>query len=492
MHTLYFIRLLLIAVFSLLVAVGRAEPHNHRLVVLADMGNEPDEEQQIVHLLMYANEIDIEGLVAVTGKYLRSGPRPDLFHRLIDGYARVEESLRRHADGWPKAAKLHEMVATGQSAYGIDDTGEGKSSSGSRLILKAAERRDPRPLHVVVNAGSNTLAQALIDYRSKHTPEETEKLIAKLRVFENGSQDNAGAWITHEFPTIHWIRSNYQTYCYGGPGWDGKPTNNNQLGPHTWQPYDYSPLGQHHWALKHIIADHGPLGRLYPIRMFDHGQLVYLEGGGTIPWMGLTQKGVYHPDHPNWGSYSGRFAPQKLKNYWSRHPDIRADEARYGDFHVFGETADRWVNPETGECLENEYVPIWRWRRAMFNDFRARMDWCVKPRDQANHRPVAAIDGDRNSSIVYRQVRPGDQLTLDASASNDPDGDALVYRWFTYPEAGTFEGDVPLEDAKDAKCSVKIPADAAGKEIHLILEVVDQNADCPLYEYRRVVLKVVP
>ena len=64
-----------------------------RLIVLADMGNEPDEEQQMLHLLMCANEFEVEGLLAVTGKYLRPEHKvayrqklhPELFTRLIDG-----------------------------------------------------------------------------------------------------------------------------------------------------------------------------------------------------------------------------------------------------------------------------------------------------------------------------------------------------------------------------------------------------------------------
>jgi Protein of unknown function (DUF1593) len=464
--------------------------HNHRLVVLADMGNEPDEEQQMVHLLMYANEIDIEGLIAVTGKYLRNEPRPDLFHRLIDGYQEVEENLRRNADGWPAAEELRRVVAAGQQHYGIDDTGDGKSSPGSRLILKAATNDDPRSLHIVVNAGANTLAQALVDYRSSHSAEETDALIAKLRVFENGSQDNAGAWIAHEFPKLHWIRSNYQTYCYGGPGFDGNPKNNNVLGPYTWEPYDYSPLGQHHWALEHIIANHGRLGRLYPIRMFHRGELVYLEGGGTIPWMGLVHKGVYHPDHPYWGSFSGRFTKNEVKNYWSRHPDIRADEKQYGDFSVFAEASDRWTNPEDGKELENEYVPVWRWRRAMFNDIRARMDWCIKKPTECNHNPVAVIDGDASQSVVYRNVAAGDSIALDGSSSHDPDRDALRFRWFVYPEAGSFAGEITIVGAAEGNCRFTIPDSAAGKEIHVIFEVADQHSGCPLYDFRRIVLSV--
>jgi hypothetical protein len=30
----------------------------HRVVILADMGNEPDEEQQMVHMLMYSSEFE--------------------------------------------------------------------------------------------------------------------------------------------------------------------------------------------------------------------------------------------------------------------------------------------------------------------------------------------------------------------------------------------------------------------------------------------------
>ena len=42
-----------------------------RLIIMADMGNEPDEMQQILHLIMYNNEFDLEALIAVTGKWLR-------------------------------------------------------------------------------------------------------------------------------------------------------------------------------------------------------------------------------------------------------------------------------------------------------------------------------------------------------------------------------------------------------------------------------------
>ena len=51
--------------------------------------------------------------------------------------------------------------------------GEGRSSPGSELIIRAVTRDDPRPLWVVINAGSSTLAQVLRDYRAGHTEAET-------------------------------------------------------------------------------------------------------------------------------------------------------------------------------------------------------------------------------------------------------------------------------------------------------------------------------
>jgi len=272
--------------------VGGKDTSRQRLIILADMGNEPDEEQQNAHLLVCCNEFDIEAMICVTGKYLRETAveeykrhlHPELYHRLIDGYAKVLPNLKLHAGGWPEADYLHSIVFEGQQRYGLADVGEGKASPGSKAIIQALLKEDPRPVWVVVNAGANTLAQALWDLRTrfKDEPAKLDTLVAKLRVFENGAQDNTGAWICHEFPKIHWIRSNYQTYAYGGPGGrDGGLANG--LGPHFWKPYPYTVEGQHQWLKEYVQVGHGALGELYPDRRFGGGNLGFMEGGGTVP-----------------------------------------------------------------------------------------------------------------------------------------------------------------------------------------------------------------
>jgi hypothetical protein len=97
LSSLLWIALTLVLPVRSLVAQSAMDSPRPRLIILADMGNEPDEEQQMAHLLACCNEFDLEALIAVTGKFLRPESKieyrrslhPELFDRLIDGYAKA-------------------------------------------------------------------------------------------------------------------------------------------------------------------------------------------------------------------------------------------------------------------------------------------------------------------------------------------------------------------------------------------------------------------
>ncbi|MEM9646224.1 MAG: DUF1593 domain-containing protein, partial [Planctomycetota bacterium] len=470
-----------------------------RLIVMADMGNEPDEEQQMAHLLMYANKVDIEGLIACSGKYLhadrkdgRTKTRADLFHKLVDAYAKTVDNLNLHETGWPEASYLRGVIKSGTAGYGIDAAKPGGANEASKLIESSVLKDDPRPLYVVCNAGANTLAQALNDLAETRSSQQMEELCKRLIVFENGAQDNSGAWIAGRYPAIAWHRSNHQTYSYGGPG--------KAEGPYTWEPFPRDPDGQNEWARMHIMEGHGALGAVFPPRVMNR-KLHFIEGGGTIPWTGLVNHGLTDPQNLQWGGWSGRFSRQRHANILSRHADIRKDEQSYSKFLMFeaDSETESWTDPMSGEVFEGRSVPVWRFRRAMFNDFQARMDWCVQSFDEANHNPIAAvrieIDNvereitESRDSIIRLSALPGQRVSFDASPSSDPDGDGFQTTWWIYREAGTHKGELAI-DSSNASASLSIPTDAAGGEIHVILELVDESEIVPLHDYRRIVLNV--
>ncbi len=85
--------------------------------------------------------------------------------------------------GWPTAAALDALVASGRSAFGMTALQQGELSSGARLLIAAADRDDPRPLWISIWGGANVLAEALQDVRATRSPAEVERLVRKLRVY---------------------------------------------------------------------------------------------------------------------------------------------------------------------------------------------------------------------------------------------------------------------------------------------------------------------
>ena len=117
------------------------------------------------------------------------------------------------------------------------------------------------------------------------------------------------------------------------------------------------------------------------------------------------------------------------------------------------------------------------------------MDWCVKPVRSAIHPTLAVLNGDKGVGIVELKARPGEKVKLTAAGSSDPDGNRLWFRWFVYPEAGTYARNVPLSGATAETTSLALPADAAEKTVHVVLEVTDDGKPA-LTRYRRLVIRV--
>src|SRR6476619_6366621 len=166
--------------------------NKHRLIVITDIGNEPDDFMSMVRLMLYSNQIDIEGLIASTSIHQSKKVSPDLIEKVINAYGKVQPNLLKHEPGYPTAQKLLSLLKKGLPVYGMEAVGKGKDSEGSDWIIQMLEKAVNRPLWVTVWGGPNVLAQTLWKIRETKSETEAKRLISKLRVYTISDQDNSG------------------------------------------------------------------------------------------------------------------------------------------------------------------------------------------------------------------------------------------------------------------------------------------------------------
>jgi hypothetical protein len=440
-----------------------------RVVVLTDITNEPDDQQSLVRYLVYANEFDTEALIATTSTHLRNRVRPDKIAELVEAYGQIRDNLALHAPGFPTAEDLLGRVTSHLPLYGMEGVGEGKSSDGSRRIIEVVDRDDPRPVWVTVWGGANCLAQALWDVRATRTPEEVDRFVSKIRVYTISDQDDTGHWMRAEFPGLFYIVSPSDT----GAGMYHQSTWSGIGGDRFYRngPMHHFEMVDNPWLEEHIMRDHGPLGALYP-------HVEYIMEGDTPSFLGLIHNGLGSALSPAYGGWGGRYQLYKwhgeMRPIWTNTRDSR-DE----------------VVAQDGRTVVSDQATIWRWRPAYQSDFAARMDWCIKSRDEANHNPNLVVNGIAGTDVLRLATTSAQPVVLSAAASSDPDGDGLHFRWFVYREAGTIGEAVRLEGTDGPEVRFQAPAVNRAGEFHIILEVQD-DGDPPLTSYRRIIVAVSP
>jgi Cellulose-binding Sde182, nucleoside hydrolase-like domain/Cellulose-binding protein Sde0182, C-terminal domain len=460
-----------------------------RVIVISDIGNEPDDQMSFVRLLLYSNELDLEALIASTSTWQKNVTHPETMHTLIHAYGDVRQNLLLHAKGWPSAEELDSRVFAGQPGYGMAATGAGKVSEGAEAIIRAADRDDARPLWVCIWGGANTLAEALMHVRKTRKPEDVKKFVEEFRVYSISDQDDAGPWIRREFPGLFYIvqpstPTGGEYYYATWTGISGDEYYRNGAGA------DFSTV-TNAWLDAHIRSK-GPLGKLYP-------RYLFIMEGDTPSFLGLIDNGLEAFRRPDWGGWGGR--------YVSRQP--------YGETHPIwtqgGDMFSRVTSQDTmtgadGKRYTSDQATIWRWRDAFQNDFAARMAWTVEDYAHANHNPVVEVNGQPGTAPIMIDAEVGQPVVLDASQSRDPDRDKLHFNWFHFGEAGgtgTNLSAVTIQDGDTAKATVTstavcranwlqaMPQCSGTGTAHIILAVTDDGSP-PLTSYRRIILTVHP
>lgn len=104
----------------------------------------------MVRFLVYSNEYDVEGLIATTSVWLRDKVAPNKILERIDAYAEVQSQPLAPRPRLPHSCSCPEVAPLRPGRIGMRGVGPGKQSDGSQLIIAAATREDPRPLHISV------------------------------------------------------------------------------------------------------------------------------------------------------------------------------------------------------------------------------------------------------------------------------------------------------------------------------------------------------
>jgi hypothetical protein len=250
---------------------GALAGDRYRVIVSTDIGGtDPDDFQSMVHLLVYADCFDIEGLVS--SPY---GPgRKEHILEVIDCYEKDYANLKTYSDRYPPPDSLRALTKQGETER-APYAGVRRSTEGSQWIIECARRDDPRPLYVLVWGGIEDLSQALHD---------APDILPKLRVYWIGGPNKKWGPDTFQYLATHhprlWIVESNATYR----GWF---TGGNQSG--QW--------GNREFVRKHL-AGHGALGDFFVSKKDD------IKMGDT-PSVGWLLKGIPEdPSQPGWG---GRF-----------------------------------------------------------------------------------------------------------------------------------------------------------------------------------------
>jgi hypothetical protein len=453
-----------------------------RLIVLTDIEADPDDAQSLVRLLLYSNQIEIDGLIATTSIHQKARVAPETIHSILGAYEKVQPNLLNHETGFPAASDLHNVVKRGLPVFGMNGVGKGKDSEGSEWIIKALEKEDDRPVWVSVWGGPNTLAQALWKIRESKSKREAKRLISKLKVYTISDQDDTGIWIRKNFPELFYIVS---IGNYGDATWNAinsviDGANNEVI--------------SNNWLAKNIQQGHGSLGAQYP-------DVAYGMEGDTPAWLMLIQNGLNDDTNPSWGSWGGRYElyiPEPLTE-----PII---PVFIGGAEYEPESRPIWTNADDtftprlpnkfGRAIRkdtitytNNKVTLWRWREDFQNDFAARMDWCTSSFEEANHPPVPALGHPDRIT-----VKSGEIFSLDASGTTDPDGDNLSYWWFQYPEAGSYKETINIGFYSENLYNlhtIVAPEVEKSETAHFILKVTDKGTPA-LSRYKRVIVTIQP
>ncbi len=313
-----------------------------RLAVLTDIGGDPDDQQSMIRLMVYANEFDLELLLAsaagTPGELKAKITRPDLIQQTVDAYGEVLPNLKLHATGWPEANDLRACIHSGNPQRGRAHIGAEHDTAGSRALIQRIDAGSPeRPLNVSIWGGQTDLAQALWRVKQERGASGLATFVRKCRVYDIADQDGIADWMRGEFPGLQYILNK------AAPGTDKRQavfrgmylTGDEALTSLAW--------------INENVRRRGRLGALYPIKTWTApNPHACMKEGDTPSWFFFLPAGGNDPSDPTKPGWGGQFVRQ----------------------------LDGWYESAPARVGFDPRELVSRWRPDFQRDFARRMSWC--------------------------------------------------------------------------------------------------------------------
>ena len=495
------------------INAASAKREKARTVITTD--GEVDDRDSVIRALLYANDMDIAGIVLTSSMYHYAGDEENgvepfrwtgtqWIYDFLDAYEKVYDNLKSHDPEYPEPEYLKSVTHIGN----IKNKGEmDEITEGSEFLKELFLDDDPRTLYVQTWGGTNTTARALksIEEEYKDTDQWRkiqDKINQKLVIYIILDQDESyGDYIAQSWPDLYIIndRSNFWHFAYA---WQFHSDElNNTL--------------KADWCFPNLVDEKGPLmdyyalmgdGKIIEGELYDeqrgtddylknnpnYNQYDFISEGDSPSFFYLLDTGLRSMENPSYGGWGGRFGQDGEKLYKNTVVDYNPYSQRY----------------------EAQYT-LSRWFTDIQNDFAARVDWCLTDDDsQVNHAPTVSV-----TQGIDITAAPGENIILTA-VGEDQDGDLLSYRWWRYFEADTYQDTefqneiipddsagllldltrdlsdgeptdtISINGADQAEMSFTVPENAqAGNTIHMIVEVQD-DGEHTLKHYQRVIITV--
>lgn len=256
-------------------------PQRPRILISTDIGGtDPDDNQSMIHYLMYNDLFDIEGLISSPS--YGEGSKEEIF-RMIDLY---EQDYPKLKQCYPNLKSPKDLkTITKQGRKGLSPLkGYYESTEGSEWIINQARKKSDRPLWILVWGTLDDLAQALHD---------APDIQFNIKVYYIGGPNkkwgvNSYSYIVKNFPNL-WIIENNASYR--GFIYNPKLDINNNYGKGY---YDYAMKGSGVMGQNFLNYYDGV------IKMGDTPSLLYMMDGD--------------PNDPSLESWGGSFIHMKYSS----------------------------------------------------------------------------------------------------------------------------------------------------------------------------------